>query len=57
LAGDVYPRPAFAVRWRLWLFALFVKLQRYIAIAPRCEIFSLLEPNEGEETGLPQGKT
>lgn len=43
LAGNVFPKPSFAVRWRMRLFELFVKLQRYHAIAPRREDFSLLD--------------
>ena len=41
LAGHVFPRPSWAIRWRMGLFNLFVKLQRYYALAPRREAFSL----------------
>jgi flavin-dependent dehydrogenase len=35
LAGDVFPRPSFAMRWRLGLFELFVKLQESFKLVPR----------------------
>ncbi len=55
LAGDVYPKPSFAVRWRLRLFDLFVKLQRFYPIAPRCAPFSLrsTEPTTLAEATTP----
>ncbi|MCB1032602.1 MAG: tryptophan 7-halogenase, partial [Acidobacteria bacterium] len=43
LAGHVFPRPPFAVRWRLHLFALFLALQKRFTLVPRHEDFSLLE--------------
>ena len=42
LAGNVFPRPAFALRWRFQLLELFAWINRYIPIAPRRERFSLL---------------
>lgn len=43
LAGHVFPRPAFAVRWRLTLFHLFVALQGLgVPIVERKPSFSLL---------------
>ncbi|MDP9121778.1 MAG: tryptophan 7-halogenase [Acidobacteriota bacterium] len=42
LTGAVFPRPAYALRWRLRLFALFVRLNRYIPLATRRQRFSLL---------------
>jgi flavin-dependent dehydrogenase len=41
LAGDVFPRPVFAMRWRLRLFDLFVALQQRIRLVPRHDGFSL----------------
>lgn len=42
LAGDVFPRPPFALRWRLALFELFVRINRRFPLAPRRGRFSLL---------------
>lgn len=48
LAGHVFPRPVFAVRWRVFLFHLVVRLQRWgIPIAPRKPNFSLLRTAAG----------
>ena len=35
------PRPPWAVRWRLRLFGLFLRLQRKVALVPRRRHFSL----------------
>ncbi len=43
LAGEVFPRPTFAMRWRLALMELFHRLQSRFAVAERRETFSLLE--------------
>jgi flavin-dependent dehydrogenase len=42
LAGDVFPRPPFSLRWRLALFELLVRLNRRFPLVPRRERFSLL---------------
>jgi len=42
LAGNAFPRPPFALRWRLRLFELFVRLNRRFPLVPRRERFSLL---------------
>ena len=42
LAGHVFPRPVWPIRWRLALFNFFVWLQRYVALVPRRNRFSLL---------------
>lgn len=42
LAGEVFPRPAFSVRWRLRLFDLFCFAQRLFPFQPRRERWSLL---------------
>ncbi|MFL6193874.1 MAG: tryptophan 7-halogenase [Thermoanaerobaculia bacterium] len=49
LAGNVFPRPPFALRWRLGLFELFVRLNRRFPLVPRRERCSLLAG--GEEGG------
>jgi flavin-dependent dehydrogenase len=47
LAGNVFPRPPFALRWRFDLLCLFARIQRFYAMAPRLERFSLLaEPRD-----------
>lgn len=42
LAGQVFPRPAYCLRWRLRLFELFRVLNRYLPLVPRRNRFSLL---------------
>ncbi|HEX3532246.1 MAG TPA: NAD(P)/FAD-dependent oxidoreductase [Thermoanaerobaculia bacterium] len=42
LAGNVFPRPAFALRWRFALMSLFARINRYVPLVPRRERFSLL---------------
>ena len=42
LAGNVFPRPAFALRWRFRLLGFFAWFNRYVQIAPKQERFSLL---------------
>jgi flavin-dependent dehydrogenase len=50
LAGNVFPRPAFALRWRFWLLGIFAWINRYIPLVPRRERFSLLaEPAVGTD--------
>jgi flavin-dependent dehydrogenase len=48
LAGQVFPRPAWCLRWRLRLFDLCVWLNQYLPLVPRRKRFSLLatEPVE-----------
>jgi flavin-dependent dehydrogenase len=41
LAGNVFPRPAFALRWRFLLLRLFVRLNRHVRLVPRRARFSL----------------
>jgi hypothetical protein len=48
LAGHVFPKPAFALRWRVRLFELFVAIQKYFPLAPRRETHSLLAAPEEE---------
>jgi flavin-dependent dehydrogenase len=44
LAGDIFPRLAWKVRWRLQLFNFFVWANRRVQLVQRRERFSLLEP-------------
>jgi flavin-dependent dehydrogenase len=41
LAGNVFPKPIWALRWRLHLFHLCVIVNRYAALVPRRAEFSL----------------
>jgi len=43
LAGHVFPRPPFALRWRLWFFHACVQVQKWIPIVPRRQPFSLVK--------------
>lgn len=43
LAGEVFPRPSWSLRWRLRFFELCVHLQRYFPLVPRRAECSLLE--------------
>ena len=51
LAGHVFPRPPFALRWRLSLFFLFMRINQFVPLVPRRNRFSLLEQEPQE---LPQ---
>jgi flavin-dependent dehydrogenase len=42
LAGHVFPRPSWPVRWRLALFGLCVALNQWLPLVPRRPRFSLL---------------
>jgi flavin-dependent dehydrogenase len=42
LAGNVFPRPPWALRWRFQLLGIFAWINRYIPLVPRRERFSLL---------------
>lgn len=46
LAGQVFPRPLWSLRWRLKAFFVFEKLQNYIPLVPRREHCSLLAEEE-----------
>jgi flavin-dependent dehydrogenase len=43
LAGQVFPRPPWSLRWRLRLFEACVALQPYLALVPRWPRFSLVK--------------
>ncbi len=43
LAGHVFPKPSFALRWRLKAFEWMVRLNKRFALVPRRDRFSLLE--------------
>jgi hypothetical protein len=47
LAGQVFPRPPWCLRWRLWFFELCRQVNRFVPLVPRQDEFSLLaEPVE-----------
>ena len=51
LAGHVFPKPAWRLRWRLNLFWQLLRLQRRVAMVPRRKPFSLrAEPAAGAGT-------
>jgi flavin-dependent dehydrogenase len=52
LSGSVFPRPAFALRWRLWLFFLLVRVHRWLPVVPRREPFSLFSPEAEATAGV-----
>ena len=51
LAGHVFPRPPFKLRWRLSLFFLCMRINAFLPLVPRRNRFSLLEQEPQE---LPQ---
>jgi flavin-dependent dehydrogenase len=55
VAGHVFPRPTFALRWRLQALRFFATLQRFVRLAPRLPRFSILaaQPVRAAEDGLP----
>ena len=48
LAGHVFPKLPFSLRWRLWVFDFCRILNSYVQLVPRRKPFSLLgqEPQE-----------
>jgi flavin-dependent dehydrogenase len=42
LAGQVFPKIPWKLRWRLWLFAACLHINRFIPLVPRRKRFSLL---------------
>jgi hypothetical protein len=54
LAGHVFPRPAFKLRWRMGLFYLCMHVNRFFPLVPRRPRFSLLR---AEAHPLPQIET
>jgi flavin-dependent dehydrogenase len=51
LAGHVFPKPPWPLRWRLWLFNFFRIVNTYVPLVRRRNKFSLLEQEPRE---LPQ---
>ncbi len=49
LAGHVFPRPVFALRWRLLLFHLLVVINRRFRLGTQREPFSLLAEDAPED--------
>jgi hypothetical protein len=56
LAGHVFPRPPWALRWRLWLFDFFRIVNTFVPLVRRRKRFSLFDeqpqelPRMGEQT-------
>lgn len=42
LAGQVFPKIPWRLRWRMWLFTFFIELNKYFPIVPRRPAFSLV---------------
>jgi flavin-dependent dehydrogenase len=42
LAGNVFPKPPWCLRWRLWFFELCVWLNKFLPLVPRRANFSLV---------------
>jgi flavin-dependent dehydrogenase len=55
LAGQVFPRPAWCLRWRLRLFELCVRLNQYLPLVPRRRRFSLLASEPAVESPAAAG--
>lgn len=53
LAGQVFPKPPWSLRWRLMGFAFCVWAQQYWPLVPRHKVFSLLEQ---EPDALPEDR-
>jgi hypothetical protein len=55
LAGHVFPRPPWELRWRLWLFNFFRLANQWVPMVRRRKRFSLLEaePRELVQLGMP----
>ena len=57
LAGHVFPRPAFALVWRMRLFELCIRLQQLVPLAPRRPGFSLLAGTDEARPSGAEGET
>jgi len=44
LAGTIYPRMSWAIRWRMELLKTVVRMNRFVPMVPRRPRFSLLDP-------------
>ena len=53
LAGNVFPRPSWRLRWRLAAFDACVKINRFVPLVPRQNRFSLLNAPAASQTGAP----
>ncbi len=56
LAGYAFPKPSWAVRWRMKCFEFFIWLQKYHPLAPRREDFSLFDESP-QPTPAPASST
>jgi flavin-dependent dehydrogenase len=53
LAGHVFPRPPFALRWRLELLEQFVRINRRFPLVPRRDRFSLFASEPAQPVDQP----
>src|SRR5204863_7298111 len=53
LAGHVFPKPVWSLRWRLYVFRVCVWLNRYLPLVQRRERFSRLDGAEADPTPSP----
>lgn len=51
LAGHVFPRPVFSLRWRLALFGALLRIHPRLPLVPRRSTFSLLETAPWSDAG------
>ena len=56
LAGHVFPRPPFALRWRLWLFDFFRIVNTFVPLVRRRRRFSLFD-EQPQDLPLAQSET
>jgi hypothetical protein len=56
LAGHVFPRPPWSLRWRLWLFEFFRHANKYVPLVRRRRRFSL-QQQEPLELSLSDAQT
>jgi flavin-dependent dehydrogenase len=52
LAGQVFPKPVWALRWRLWFYHLCVRVQEFVPLVPRRPEFSLLKASPIESGSI-----
>jgi flavin-dependent dehydrogenase len=57
LAGQVFPRPRWCLRWRLRLFEVFIGLNKWVPLVPRRRQFSLLAAQAVESPVTSGGAT
>ncbi len=51
LAGQVFPKTPWSLQWRLWLFAMFMRINRFVPLVPKRAPFSLLAQDPAGRLG------